>query len=150
MVTYFEVVAAALGDGKAAANRLSDLVFTALAERKEEIDAFPMAAPAFAAFVKQTGGVNKKDRLGVFKQMLETGADLAAAMAATGVATSFDEGQLRDAVRAALAGNARAVADFKAGKDAAKMAIVGAVMKGNKGAPNDVVRKLVDEEITKV
>ena len=41
------------------------------------------------------------------------------------------------------------VADFKAGKDSAKMAIVGAVMKANKGVPNDVVRRLVDEELAK-
>ena len=30
------------------------------------------------------------------------------------------------------------------------MAIVGAVMRANKGAPNDVVRRLVDEELAKV
>ena len=31
----------------------------------------------------------------------------------------------------------------------AKMAIVGHVMKHNKGVPNDAVRKLVDEELGK-
>jgi aspartyl-tRNA(Asn)/glutamyl-tRNA(Gln) amidotransferase subunit B len=36
-VAYFEQVAKALGDGKAAANRMSDLIYPALAERKEEI-----------------------------------------------------------------------------------------------------------------
>ena len=51
---------------------------------------------------------------------------------------------------AAIAANPKAVADFKKGKDAAKMSIVGAVMKANKGAPNDVVRGLVDEELAKV
>ena len=49
----------------------------------------------------------------------------------------------------AISKNPKAVADYKAGKDAAKMAIVGTVMKGNKGVPNDVVRKLVDEELAK-
>ena len=51
---------------------------------------------------------------------------------------------------AAIAANPKAVADFKGGKDAAKMSIVGAVMKANKGVPNDVVRGLVDEELAKV
>ena len=42
------------------------------------------------------------------------------------------------------------VADFKGGKDAAKMSILGAVMKANKGAPNEVVRRLLDEELKRV
>jgi oxygen-independent coproporphyrinogen-3 oxidase len=63
---------------------------------------------------------------------------------------TFDDATLRAAVISAIAANPKAVADFKKGKDAAKMSIVGAVMKGNKGAPNDVVRKLVDEELGKV
>jgi aspartyl-tRNA(Asn)/glutamyl-tRNA(Gln) amidotransferase subunit B len=149
MVVYFEAVAAALGDGKAAANRISDLVYPALTERREEIGAFPMPAAAFAEYVKKTASVPKQDRSDVFKHVLETGVGVEQAMAAKGVATSFDEGKLRDAVQAAMAANPKAVADFKAGKDAAKMALVGAVMKANKGAPNDVVRRLVDEELGK-
>ena len=54
MVSYFEAVAKAVGDGKAAANRISDLVFPALTERKEEIEAFPVSAAAFAEFLKKT------------------------------------------------------------------------------------------------
>jgi len=60
-----------------------------------------------------------------------------------------DEGALRAAVVEAIGKNPKAVADFRAGKEQAKMSIVGAVMKANKGAPNDVVRKLVDEELAK-
>ena len=72
------------------------------------------------------------------------------AMAATGIKPQdFDEGTLRAAVRSAMAANPKAVADFKGGKEAAKMALVGAVMKANKGAPSDVVRRLVDEELAK-
>ena len=72
-------------------------------------------------------------------------------MDATGIKpATVDEAALRTAVVAAIAANPKAVADFKKGKDAAKMAIVGAVMKANKGVPNDVVRRLVDEELGKV
>ena len=149
MVAYFEAVAAALDDGKAAANRISDLVYPALGERREEIGAFPMTAAAFAEFVKKTASVPKQDRSDVFKHVLETGVGVEQAMAAKGVATKFDEGVLRASVRAAMAANPKAVADFKGGKEAAKMSLVGAVMKANKGAPNDVVRRLVDEELAK-
>jgi aspartyl-tRNA(Asn)/glutamyl-tRNA(Gln) amidotransferase subunit B len=148
MVAYFEAVAKALGDGKAAANRLSDLVYPALTERHEEIDAFPMPAAALADFIKNTGGLAKMDRTAVFNVMLEKGCTLADAKTAAGIKEA-DAGALRAAVVEAIGKNPKAVADFKAGKEAAKMAIVGAVMKANKGAPNDVVRKLVDEELAK-
>ena len=147
-VAYFEEVARAVGDGKAAANRMSDLVYPALAERKEEIEAFPMSASQFADFLRGAPA-NSQDRRDVFNAMLDGGLDLAAAKAKAGI-KEVDESALRAAAAAAVAANPKAVADFKKGKDAAKMSIVGAVMKANKGAPNDLVRRLVDEELAKV
>lgn len=149
MVAYFEEVAKATGDGKAAANRLSDLVFPALSERREEIEEFPLKPAAFAAFVAETAALNKQDRTDVFKLVLDESLTVADAKAKAGI-KEIDESALRAAVVAAVAANPRAVADFKKGKDAAKMSIVGAVMKANKGAANDVVRRLVDEELAKV
>jgi len=150
MVSYFEAVAKGMNDGKAAANRISDLVFPAITERKEEIDAFPMNAEAFADFLKATGPLPKQDRLDVFKHVLETGSDVATAMAAKGISTTVDEGKLRSAVIAAIAANPKTVTDYKAGKTAAANKIKGEVMKANKGAPNDVVQRLLEEELGKV
>ena len=151
IVAYFEAVAGILGESKAAANRMSDLIFPALSERKEEIDAFPILAEAFAEFIQKTGPLSKQDRVALLAHMLEHGVAVDAAMQATGIKPqTFDESALRTAVVAAIGANPKAVADFKKGKDAAKMSIVGAVIKANKGAPNDVVRKLVDEEMAKV
>jgi aspartyl-tRNA(Asn)/glutamyl-tRNA(Gln) amidotransferase subunit B len=151
LVAYFEAVAAALGDGKQASNRLSDLVFPALTDRKEEIDALPVPAAAFADFLKKTATLAKQDRLDLFAHVLEHAVDVDAAMAATGIKPAvFDEARLRAAAAAAIAANPKAVADYKKGKEQAKMAIVGQVMKANKGAPNDLVRRLVDEELGKV
>lgn len=147
-VKYFEAVAKALGDGKAAANRMSDLIYPALTERKEEIEAFPFDAEKFAVFVK-AAPTNSQDRRDVFKLMLDEGLDLAAAKTKAGI-KELDAGALREAVCKAIAANPKAVADFKSGKDAAKMSIVGAVMKANKGVPNELVRSLVDEELAKV
>ena len=147
-VAYFEAVAKALNDGKTAANRMSDLIYPALAERKEEITAFPIDAAKFADIVKN-GPTNSQARRDVFKIMLDTGASLEDAKKEAGI-QNVDESALRAAVAAAIAANPKAVADFKKGKDAAKMSIIGAVMKANKGAPNDVVRRIVDEELAKV
>ena len=62
----------------------------------------------------------------------------------------MDEGKLRTAVIAAIAANPKTVADYKAGKTAAANKIKGEVMKANKGAPNDVVQRLLEEELAKV
>ena len=152
VVAYFEVVAAAVGDGKTAANRMSDLIYPVLADLKEEIDAFPIAPDVFARFLKETASSGQDPRRKAFAHVLEHGSDVAAAKAAVGIrdAAEFDEAALRAAVGAAIAANPKAVADFKRGKEQSKNAIVGAVMKANKGAPNDVVRRLVDEELAKV
>ena len=147
-VAYFEAVAKAVGDGKTAANRMSDLVYPALAERKEEIEAFPMSAAKFAEFLKGASA-NSQDRRDVFKAMLDGGLDLAAAKSKVGI-KDVDESALRAAVVAAIAANPKAVADFKGGKTAAANKIKGEVMKANKGAPNDLVQRLLDEELARV
>jgi aspartyl-tRNA(Asn)/glutamyl-tRNA(Gln) amidotransferase subunit B len=146
-VAYFETVAKAAGDGKTAANRMSDLIYPALAERKEEIEDFPITAPKFAEFLKGAP-TNSQDRRDVFKLMLDEGLDLAAAKAKVGI-KELDEGALRSAVVAAIAANPKAVTDYKGGKTAAANKIKGEVMKANKGAPNDVVQRLLDEELAK-
>jgi aspartyl-tRNA(Asn)/glutamyl-tRNA(Gln) amidotransferase subunit B len=148
-VAYFEAVAGAIADGKAAANRMSDLIYPALTERKEEIGQFPLNAAAFAGFLKELASANSQDRRDVLKVMLEQGLDVQKAKDVVGIKT-LDESALREAAKQAIAANPKAVADFKKGKDQAKMSIVGTVMKNNKGAPNDVVRRLVDEELAKV
>ena len=145
MVAYFEAVAAVAGDGKAAANRISDLVFPALTERREDIGEFPLKPADFAGFVKETATLPKQTRTDLFKLVLD-GKPLADAKTELGV-KEVDESALKAAVAEAIAKNPKAVADFRAGKDAAKMSIVGAVMKANKGAPNDAVRRLVDEAL---
>jgi aspartyl-tRNA(Asn)/glutamyl-tRNA(Gln) amidotransferase subunit B len=146
MVAYFEEVAALVGDGRLAANRISDLVYPALAERKEDIHAFPIRPAAFAEFLRQAPD-NSQDRRDVFAIMLRDGVDVAEAKRRAGI-KQWDEATLRQAVQQAIAGNPKAVADYKKGKETAKMAIVGAVMKANKGAPNDLVRRLIDEALS--
>ncbi len=151
LVAYYEEVAKGLGDSKAAANRMGDVLYSALTERNEEIEQFPIPAAGFVAYLKATSGISQQDRRDVFQKMLSDGIDAPAAMKALGVksASDFDEGALRAAVIAAMAANPKAITDFKNGKNAAKMSILGAVMKANKGAPNEVVRKLLDEELGK-
>lgn len=150
MVGYFETVAGHLnGDGKQAADRISDLIYPALSERDEEIDAFPISAAAFADFVTKTASIAQDPRRKTFARMLADNLDVAAALAAEGVRTDFDEAGLRAAVVAAIAANPKGLAEYKAGKTTAINSFIGAVMKTNKGAPNAVVRRLLEEELAK-
>lgn len=152
MVAYFEHVASEVGDGKQVSNRLSDLVMGALNARKEEIDQFPIDAAKFADFMKKTATVNQQDRRDIFENMLNTGADAGTAMATLGVksAADFDEGALRAAVVEAIGANPQSVGDYKKGKTAAANRIKGHVMRSQKGAPNDLVQRLLEEELAKL
>ena len=62
-------------------------------------------------------------------------------------AAPTDAGELEQWCRDAIAGNAKAVAEFKAGKDSAINALKGPVMKAGKGKANP---KLVDETLRKL
>ena len=74
MVAYYEELAGLVGDGKAAANRLSDLVFAALAERKEEIGEFPLeTCRRWRSSSRLTGPATKQDRTDLFKHVLDKG-----------------------------------------------------------------------------
>jgi len=147
-VTYFETVAKATGDGKAASNRMSDLIYPALAERKEEIEEFPIRAEAFAQFLAEAP-TNSQDRRDVFKLVLEKGISVGDAKKEAGI-KEMDESGLRAAVVAAIAANPKSVADFKSGKTAAANKIKGEVMKANKGVPNELVQRLLDEELARL
>jgi aspartyl-tRNA(Asn)/glutamyl-tRNA(Gln) amidotransferase subunit B len=62
-----------------------------------------------------------------------------------------DAGALKTLVDAAIAGNPKAVEDYRKGKTAAGKAIVGQVMKASGGKANPaMVSKLVDEELEKL
>ncbi|MCZ2342306.1 MAG: Asp-tRNA(Asn)/Glu-tRNA(Gln) amidotransferase subunit GatB [Bacteroidales bacterium] len=150
MVAYFEAVATILNDGKQASHRISDLVFPALSERNEEMESFPIRATEFAGFIQATATLSKQDRVDLFTHMLEQGVNVAAAMEATGLKpATFDEATLRAAVIAAIGNNPKAVADYQSGKTAAANRIKGEVLKANKGAPNDLVQRLLEEELAK-
>ena len=66
------------------------------------------------------------------------------------IATSFDESKLLQAVLDAIAANGPAVEDYKKGKTAAANRIKGHVMKTAKGAPNELVQKLLEAELAKL
>ena len=122
---------------------------TTLNERKQSIADFALKAPALAELIAQVKakGLNNQRARDVYQKMLDTGASASQAMADLGI-REISEAELREIVRKAIAGNARAVEDYRKGNAKAADRIKGAVMKESGGmARMDVVQKLLLEEL---
>jgi aspartyl-tRNA(Asn)/glutamyl-tRNA(Gln) amidotransferase subunit B len=151
-VGYFEEVTGHCGDSKEASNWMTNQVLQTLNERKEDIRAFPLAAPVLADLIKQkkSTGLNPQRAREVYARMLETGASAEQVINELGFKVVADEGQLVEIVRRAIAANPKAVADYKKGKTKAADAIKGAVMRETKGmAKTEVVQQLLLQELQK-
>jgi aspartyl-tRNA(Asn)/glutamyl-tRNA(Gln) amidotransferase subunit B len=149
---YFEALAKQSGDAATAANWCLNQVAQALNERRTEIDAFPLTPAALADLLGRAKkhNINAQRSREVFAKMLEGGEPAEAIIKAMGLDVTFDPAQLRDLVRKSIAGNAKAVADVKAGKTKAMDALVGPVMRETKGkAPTDLIRQIMTEELAK-
>ena len=111
-----------------------------------------MPPAAFADFVKKTATVPKQDRGDVFKHMLDErrgrgGGDGGDGRSRTRLRRGGAAGGGGGRDRGEPEGGGR----LQEGEGRRRrIASSGAVMKANKGAPNDVVRRLVDEELAKV
>lgn len=152
-VAFFEAVANRCGDGKAAANWVTNQVAATLNERKLEVEQFPLSAGDLGDLIKQvqTTGLNMQRARELYAYLLEHGGKADAAMKALGFVVVADESQLRDIVKRAIAANPKAVADFKNGKVKAADAIKGFVMKETKGmAKTELVQQLLNEELALV
>jgi aspartyl-tRNA(Asn)/glutamyl-tRNA(Gln) amidotransferase subunit B len=151
LVAYFEDVARRSGDARAACNWVANQVLATLKERKIEIKDFPLTSERLAELIAEQKaiGLNRQMAGEVYNRMLESGCGAKQAMDALGIKPT-DTGALVEIVRRALAANAKAVADIKAGKMKAAQAIKGAVMRETKGtAKPEVVDRLILEEIQK-
>jgi len=151
-VAYFEDLAVRCGDAKAASNWVTNQVAATLNEQNLEIGQFKLSTQVLADLIKriQETGLNMQRSREVYARMLETGAGAQQAMDDLGIKAVTDSSALLEIVRKAIAGNAKAVADFKKGKVKAADAIKGAVMRETKGmAKMEVVQQLVMEELQK-
>ena len=151
LVAYFEAVAKACGDAKAASNWVTNRVLATLKETKAGPEDFPVSAAALAGLIHEQKSVplNKQTAEAVYGRMLVEGVTAKEAVAALGI-QAVDSGALAELVRRAMAANPKAVADFKKGKAAAAQAIKGAVMKETRGtARPDVVHQILMEELQK-
>lgn len=162
---YFEQVAQLCGDGKQAANWLTQDMQRELNSRSVSIDAFPIRPNVLGDLLQRVTAsqITVKSAREVFDALLadhdaahdnETTADLSTArveaiIAERGLAVVTDTGAITSVIAAVIARNPKPVADFKSGKQAAAGALIGQIMKELKGADAKVVRQMLIDELSK-
>lgn len=154
---YFETVAGTCGEAKQAANWLTQDVLRELHDRRIAIEEFPVTAEVLGALLARivSGTVTVAGARELFGELLRrhdegiaVGAiDLERLIDERGVRVVAGGGAFEAAIDAAIAANARAVADFRAGKQQALGPIIGRVMREVKGADARAVRERIVERL---
>ena len=152
LADYFEETAKFAGAGKAQAvgNWIVNDLLRELGNAKLSVAEAKVRPAHIAALVKlvDAGTVITNAAKEIFVEMAATGEMPDAIADRRGLkAAPTDAGELEQWCRDAIAANAKALAEFKAGKDSAINAFKGPVMKAAKGKANP---KLVDETLRKL
>jgi aspartyl-tRNA(Asn)/glutamyl-tRNA(Gln) amidotransferase subunit B len=154
---YFETVAQTCGDGKQAANWVTQDVLRETNDRKLTIDRFPIPAAVLGGVLKRIvdGKMTVKGGREVFAELLALPTDQVSdaaverVIAEKGLLLVTDTGAVDQAIDAVLADpkHAKAIADVRGGKQQAAGPLIGQVMKHLKGADPKAVRERILERI---
>ncbi len=130
-VSYFVEVADLVGDGKAAANWMTQDVLRVVNEQNLTVEAFPIRANELTDLIRrvQAGDFNTSRAREVFDAMIG-GKSTADAVAALGI-TKVDESELIALAREILTANPKIAADIKSGKAQAAGNLIGQAKKRN-------------------
>lgn len=147
LATYFDVVAQAINDPKRAASIvLTQLMgFLKAAGKNFASGPSPDAVIALLAFIdKKIIGANAGKN--ILEKMVVTGKNAAEIIQEEKLGRVTDAKELEKTVRRAIEANPKAVADIHAGKEKAKAALIGFVMKETRGAaePTEVQRMITE------
>jgi len=131
-----------------ASNWIQTELLALLNDKKFEISACPVSAQKFAGLLKliEAGTISGKIAKDVLGMMFETGKDAETIVKEKCLTQVSDTGLIEKAVEKAIVANPAAVAEFKAGKQKALGALIGAVMKETGGKANP---KVVNEILQK-
>ena len=150
MSDYFEKVAAASSDARAAANWVMGDLAGLLKQDNKEIDESPVSAENLGKLVVLVaqGKISGKLAKEVFPKMFATGDAPETIMEREGLQQISDEGALGKIIDEVIAGNPKQVEQYKSGKTAVLGFLVGQVMKASRGqADPAAVNKLLKEKI---
>jgi aspartyl-tRNA(Asn)/glutamyl-tRNA(Gln) amidotransferase subunit B len=154
---YYDAVVAALGEAGARAPKLAANWVLGEALRwcnasGREIAELPVTPARLAELIAlvESGTVTQQVGKEVFEQMAASGRPAPEIVAEQGLAQLSGTDELAAIVRKVISANERAVADYRAGKEAALNSLVGQVMKETRGRANpQAVREIMTSELTK-
>ena len=155
---YFDEVVAICGDGKLAANWLTQDVLRQVNERRQTISEFPITSEILGLLLSKVAKseLTIKAAREVFATLLTEVDDekpiskerIDAIVSEKGLATVSDTGAIDAVINAVVARNEKAAADVRAGKQQALGPLVGQVMKELKGADAKVVRQMLLDKLS--
>ncbi len=150
---YFEeAVRHAPRNPKAVSNWVMTDVLRILSEQGIEIGRFPIRPDALAELIElvETRTINSNTARDVFAAMVTEGGRAGEIVKARGLAQVSDSGFIEQMVDQVIAGNAKSVEDYRAGKTAALKFLVGQVMRLSKGKANpQMVNTLLEQRLGK-
>lgn len=150
LAAYYEGVARASGDPKAAANWVMGEVSAALNEPGVTIERFPVHTEQLAQLIEMVrdGKLSHTAAKTVFATMRATGKPAGVVAAGSGLLQVGDDAQLNEWIDEVLAELPAEAARFRAGEKKLTGVIVGAVMKKSQGrADPKKVNKLLTERV---
>ncbi|MSO83990.1 MAG: Asp-tRNA(Asn)/Glu-tRNA(Gln) amidotransferase subunit GatB [Acidobacteria bacterium] len=150
LADYFEQVAAAAGNPKAASNWVMGELLRTLNERGKTIDDVPLPPGALAGLIAivDAGAISHSIAKEVFAKMYDSGRAAEDIVAAEGLAQIGDEAALLSIVRSVLSSHADTVTQYRAGKTVTFGFLVGQVMKGSAGKGNPkLVNQILKREL---
>ena len=150
LADYFEKVAAASGNPKAASNWVMGELTRKLNETKDPIESAPLAPDALAELIAliDKGTITGPVAKDVFEKMYGSGRRPGDIVASEGLARIDDQSAIDKIVSDVLAGHAATVAEYRAGKTKTFGFLVGQVMKATAGKAdparvNDSIRRVL-------
>ena len=155
LTAYFEQVAAVGGDGKTAANWVTQDVLRDLNAAELQVDDFPITAEILGTVLKwitdeRLTNKSARDVYGILKKKAEEGDSISVddveSLAAEREVVR-DTGALTEAISKAIAARPDAVSDVKEGKLQAVGPMIGMVMKQVGGADPKTVREMLIQMI---
>ena len=135
---FFEQAAAASGNPKAASNWTMGEVLRALSESEKTLADTPLTPKALGELIQLLDAktINQPAAKEVFQVLFDKGGSPADIVKEKGLAQVSDQGALDGFAQQAIAANPKVVEDYRGGKQAALMFLVGQVMKFSRGKAN--------------
>jgi aspartyl-tRNA(Asn)/glutamyl-tRNA(Gln) amidotransferase subunit B len=153
LASWFEEVTQLCGDGKLAANWVTQDILRDLNAEGLTIDQFPVTASVLGALLKciQSDRITTKSAREVYAALKETAARnqkvtealIESIISQLGLEIVRDTGALDTAIAEAIASKPAAVADFRSGKQGAIGPLIGTIMKQVAGADPKQVREML-------